>query len=203
MLPGTTAEAELGSVVHTRDVLVKQRTILLNKIRVLFTRHGWKLKKEGLASRKRLRELDLSRFMPLVELAGPGAEPVGDDQGARQGDRAGGQRAGWVRGTLGHQGHRFALGCDLAGIGNVNDFESADKLVAYVSIVPRVNQSNETDNRGRITKRGDKLTRTTLVQCTLTAMCYSVYLHAFYRRIKERRGQGYHCDRTQVLVDQL
>lgn len=148
MLPGTTAEAELGSVVHTRDVLVKRRTILLNKIRALFTRHGWKLKKEDLASRKRLREIDLSRFMPLVELAGPGAEPVGDDRGARQGDRAGGQRAGWVRGTLGHQGHRFALGCDLAGIGNVNDFESADKLAAYVGIVPRVNQSNETDKTG-------------------------------------------------------
>ncbi len=78
----------------------------------------------------------------------------------------------------------------LAGIGNVNDFESADKLAAYVGIVPRVSQSNETDNRGRITKRGNKLMRTTLVQCTLIAIRYSGYLNAFYRRLKERRGFG-------------
>ena len=43
---------------------------------------------------------------------------------------------------------------------------------------------------GRITKQGNKLVRTTLVQCTLSAIRYSGYLSAFYRRIKERRGSG-------------
>jgi len=78
----------------------------------------------------------------------------------------------------------------LSGIGDVDDFETADKLAAYCGIVPRVSQSNETDNRGRITKRGNKLIRTTLVQCTLIAIRYSGYLNAFYRRVKERRGSG-------------
>ncbi len=78
----------------------------------------------------------------------------------------------------------------LSGIGNINDFETADKLAAYIGIVPRVSQSNETDNRGRITKRGNKLMRTTLVQCTLITIRYSGYLNSFYRRIKERRGAG-------------
>jgi len=88
----------------------------------------------------------------------------------------------------------------LSGIGDVNDFEDADKLAAYLGIVPRVSQSNEsvnsrsemtlTDNRGRITKRGNKLVRTTPVQCTLIAIRYSGYLNDFYRRIKERRGAG-------------
>jgi len=78
----------------------------------------------------------------------------------------------------------------LSGIGNIEDFESADKLAAYVGIVPKVSQSNDTDNRGRITKRGNKLMRTTLVQCTLIATRYSGYLNAFYQRIKERRGAG-------------
>lgn len=66
----------------------------------------------------------------------------------------------------------------------------ADKLAAYFAIVPRVSQSNETDHRGRITKRGNKLARTTLVQSKLIAIRYSGYLSAFYRRIKERRGAG-------------
>ena len=56
--------------------------------------------------------------------------------------------------------------------------------------MPRVSQSNDTDHRGRITKRGNKLARTTLVQCTLVAIRYSGYLNAHYRRIKERRGAG-------------
>ena len=76
----------------------------------------------------------------------------------------------------------------LLVIGNINDFKDADKLAAYVGMVPRVSQSNETDNRGRITKRRNKLVRTTLVQCTLIAIRYSGYLNAFYRRIKDRRG---------------
>ena len=50
--------------------------------------------------------------------------------------------------------------------------------------------SNETDNRGRITKRGNKLMRTTLVQCTLIAIRYWGYLNAAYRRIRDRRGAG-------------
>ena len=78
----------------------------------------------------------------------------------------------------------------LAGIGNIDGFESADKLAAYVGIVPKVSQPNETDNRGRITRRGNKLMRTALVQCTLVAKRYSGYLNAFSQRIKEHRGAG-------------
>ena len=75
MLPETrlksTQESELASLTQTRDMLVKQRTMLLNGIHALFVRHGMKLKKEGLSSKKRLRELDISRFTPLeqIELA--------------------------------------------------------------------------------------------------------------------------------------
>ena len=50
--------------------------------------------------------------------------------------------------------------------------------------------SNETERRGRITKRGNKLGCTTLVQCALIAMRYSPYLAHFYARIKAARGTG-------------
>ena len=42
----------------------------------------------------------------------------------------------------------------LAVIGRVEDFESEDKLASYFGIVPRVSNSNETLQHGRITKRG-------------------------------------------------
>ncbi len=45
--PKSTAEAELSSVVQTRDLLVKQRAMMLNKIHAMFVRRGMKLKKDG------------------------------------------------------------------------------------------------------------------------------------------------------------
>lgn len=78
----------------------------------------------------------------------------------------------------------------LSVIGDVNDFEDEKKLAAYFGIVPRVSDSNETRRQGRITKRGSKLGRTTLVQCTLVAVRYSAYLKAFYEKLKAKKGSG-------------
>ena len=55
----TQAESELASLTHTRDVLVHQRTRLLNKIHALHVRKGLKLKKESLGSKRGLAAIDL------------------------------------------------------------------------------------------------------------------------------------------------
>lgn len=200
MLPETRvkskAENELASLTHTRDLLVKQRTRLLNKIHALYNRYGIKLKKESLSSKRRLMALDIGRFSSLeqVELTVVRDQALSLSAAIAALDREIEQIAATMDGydglvSIKGVGPRAAA-VFLAGIGNVNDFGSADKLAAYLGIVPRVSQSNDTDNRGRITKRGNKLMRTTLVQCTLSAIRYSGYLNTFYRRIKERRGAG-------------
>jgi hypothetical protein len=53
-------------------------------------------------------------------------------------------------------------------------------------IVPRISNSNEIEHSGRITKRGTKLGRTTLVQCALLAQRYSPYLKKYYEKKKSR-----------------
>ncbi len=78
----------------------------------------------------------------------------------------------------------------LSAIGDINDFADEGKLSAYFGIVPRVSNSNETQRSGRITKRGTKIGRTTLVQCTLVAIRYSDYLRRFYEKIKRKKGSG-------------
>ncbi len=78
----------------------------------------------------------------------------------------------------------------LSLIGDVSDFESEDKLASYFGIVPRVANSSQTQRHGSITKRGTKLGRTILVQCTLAAKRYSPYLQNYHERIKRRRGSG-------------
>ena len=64
------------------------------------------------------------------------------------------------------------------------------KLSAYLGLVTRVSNSNETERSGHITKQGNKLARTALVQCALIAKRYSSYLQQFYQRIQRRRGGG-------------
>lgn len=200
MLPETrlksSAEGELASLVHTRDVLVKQRTRLLNKIHALHVRHGIKLKKEGLSSKRRLMALALEPFSTLeqVELRVVRDQALSLTASIAELDAAIETAAQELDGydsltSIKGIGPRAAA-VFLSGIGNVDDFANADKLAAYLGIVPRVSQSNDTDSKGKITKRGNKLMRTTLVQCTLIAIRYSGYLNAFYRRIKARRGAG-------------
>ena len=200
MLPETrlksTRESEMASLTHTRDMLVKQRTMLLNGIHAMFVRHGMKLKKEGLASKKRLRELDISRLTPLeqIELGVLCDQALSLTETLNRLDKAIEKAASAMKGfeeltSIKGIGARSAA-ILLAGIGNVEDFPDADKLAAYVGIVPKVSRTNETVHHGRITKRGNKLIRTTLVQCTLIAIRYSGYLNSHYQRVKERRGVG-------------
>lgn len=200
MLPETrlksTQESELASLTQTRDMLVKQRTMLLNGIHAMFVRHGMKLKKEGLSSKKRLREIDISQFTPLeqIELVALRDQALNLTETLSRLDKAIEEAASVMKGfeeltSIKGIGARSAA-ILLAGIGKVEDFPDADKLAAYVGIVPKVSNSNETRHSGKITKRGNKLMRTTLVQCTFIAIRYSGYLNSHYRRIKERRGAG-------------
>ena len=76
----------------------------------------------------------------------------------------------------------------LNTIGDVNDFDGDSKLAAYIGIVPRVQVSNETSHYGRITKMGNKIARTTLIQCTLVAIRYNLYLRAFYMKLNAEKA---------------
>ncbi|MCF8710461.1 IS110 family transposase [Rhizorhapis sp. SPR117] len=192
----TKPEGELASLVQTRDLLVKQRTRLLNKIHALHNRHGIKLKKEGLASRKRLMALGGAPFSALeqVELEivrdqalslTAALTRIDDEIETAASTMDGFEGLTSIKGVGARSAAVF-----LSGLGSMADFATPDKLAAYVGIVPRVSQSNETDNRGRITKAGNRLVRTTLVQCTLIAIRYSPYLKGFYTQIRDRRGAG-------------
>jgi transposase len=200
MLPETRAkscaENELASLTQTRDLLVKQRTRLLNKLHALHVRKGIKLRKESLGSKRGLAAIDMDLFSPTerIEIEVLREQAASLTASLARLDREIEDVAATFQGYQGLVsikgiGARSAAVL-LSTIGNVHDFESADKLAAYFGMVPRVSQSNETDHRGRITKRGNKLARTTLVQCTLIAMRYSPYLKAFNDRIRQRRGTG-------------
>jgi hypothetical protein len=79
----------------------------------------------------------------------------------------------------------------LAAIGDIRRFGSARRLVAYLGLDPRVRQSgNEPARGGRISKRGSSSARWALVEAAAGVVRQPGPLHAFYQRIRARRGHG-------------
>ncbi len=189
-------QARVASLTKTRDLLVKQRTALKNKINNLLAAYGVLLPKESMSSQRRLREIPKYALNASTEVE---LRVLSDQVLSLNESIAKLERMISAEGPKlkGHRNLKSIKGIGDVGasilasvIGDVNDFSDAGKLASYFGIVPRVNRSNETEHHGRITKRGSKLGRTTLVQCALVAKRYSPYLAKYYERIKKRRGAG-------------
>jgi transposase len=187
---------QINSLAETRDKLVKLRTSLVNKLHALHRSRGVKSRKSQFLSEKGLRaalnqewevvtRVEVEVIVGQMRSVNEGIKRL-DGQLAEGGARLKGQENLVSIKGVGPK----AAAILLSVIGDVNDFESEEKLGSYFGIVPRVSNSNETVHHGRITKRGSKLGRTTLVQCALVAKKYSPYLQSFYERIKARRGGG-------------
>lgn len=187
---------KLHSLCQTRDKLVKQRTQLKNKINNVLAGYGILLKREELASDKALSRVLEYDIDPVVNLElGVLVEQIRsmnasirklDDAIKKEGEKHPDHKILRSIKGIGDKGASILLSI----IGDIGDFADEKKLAAYFGIVPRVSNSNETERSGRITKKGTKLGRTTLVQCGLIAKRYSPYLLKFHERVKRRRGGG-------------
>ena len=71
----------------------------------------------------------------------------------------------------------------VACIDDPHRFENGRQVSAYFGLVPRQFQSGETDRNGRITKRGNPLARTILVECAWAAQRYNPWAKSIYLRI--------------------
>jgi transposase len=71
----------------------------------------------------------------------------------------------------------------VACIDDPHRFENGRQVSAYFGLVPRQFQSGETDRNGRITKRGNPLARTILVECAWASLRYNSWAKGIYDRI--------------------
>jgi transposase len=77
----------------------------------------------------------------------------------------------------------------LAAIGDSHRFPTSRKLVGYLGLDPRVYQSgSEPAKGGRISKQGSPSARWALVEAAWSVVHQPGPLHAFYERIRARRG---------------
>jgi transposase len=178
--------AQLASLTHTRDTLVKLRTALKNKVNNILSARGINLPKEALSSEKKLNEVLALRFDPLVqiELRILVEQIRSLNQSIAELEKAIAEQASEL------EGHKSLISIKgigtitsailLSVIGDVTDFPDESRLASYFGIVPRVANSNDTERSGHIHKRGSKLGRTALIQSALIAANYSPYLRNFY-----------------------
>jgi transposase len=200
LLPEVRAKREeagrVQSLVQTRTKLVRLKTSLTNKIHALFVSNGRKLRRASLASEKGLKKVLETEWTPLerVELEIIIEQIRSLKASIKKLDKAietESEKLAGFESLVSMSGiGSLSAGILLAVIGEVKDFGTADKLASYFGIVPRVSNSNETHHHGRITKRGNKTGRTTLVQCSLAALKKSDYLKKYYEQVKARRGHG-------------
>ncbi len=76
-----------------------------------------------------------------------------------------------------------------AEIGDISRFASADKLTAYLGIVPRISQSGEQAKLGRITKLGNPYVRWLLVQAAHRLGRKETWAKKFIARVSIRAGK--------------
>jgi transposase len=79
----------------------------------------------------------------------------------------------------------------VAAVGEIERFDSTRKLVGYLGLDPRVSQSGTSPaTHGRISKQGSVAARHALVEASWSAVRQPGPLHAFYARIRSRRGHS-------------
>ncbi len=200
LLPEVRAKREAAervqSLVNTRTKLVRLKTGLINKIHALYVSNGRKLKKASLSSDKGLDKVLLCEWRAIerIELEIIIEQIRSLKVSIKKLDKAIEVESEKLKGyqslvSMSGIGS-LSAGILLSVIGNIKDFATADKLASYFGIVPRVSNSNETVKHGRITKQGNRTGRTTLVQCSLSAIKKSEYLKKYYDGVKARRGHG-------------
>ena len=79
----------------------------------------------------------------------------------------------------------------MAAVGEIGRFPSSRKLVAYLGLDPKVSQSGSGPaTHGRVSKQGSVAGRHALVEASWSTVRQPGPLHAFYERIRARRGHS-------------
>ena len=192
----TKEQSQIASLIGTRDKFVKLRSSLKNKIHNILNANGIVTKREVFSSDKSLDKIlaldveasyqfELKIIVAQIRNLNESIKEINKELTER-GKKIDGYKSITSLTGVGD----ISASILLNAIGDVRDFADDKKLAAYIGIVPRVYVSNETSRYGRITKMGNKIARTALVQSTLIAIKYNPYLRKFYFRLKAKKGSG-------------
>jgi transposase len=187
---------EKRSLIRHRISLVKNRTMLENKIHSLLDKYDYKSEltdifgKSGLTWLKTLNISTIDRLIMNTTLAAIENINLQIDSISKEITKY-----AWdsddVKILLSMTGiDVFSAMLIAVEIVDVKRFSSPWKLVSYAGLAPSTRESSGKTKTGRITKQGSPSLRWILVQCAMTAVRYDQRLGTFYERLKRRKGSA-------------
>jgi len=78
----------------------------------------------------------------------------------------------------------------MAEVGDVGRFRGDKEFASWMGLVPSVHQSGERTRMGGVSGPGNKRLRWALVECVQAAVRYDPRLGGMYERVSRRRGKG-------------
>ena len=189
-----TATRQARELARFRLHLVRQRTMLKNRIHQTLITHGVARSVSdlfGSAGRERLERLDLPEpWQSNVQISLALIDHLDEQVAGLERDlrRIGGEHP-YLPLLMSVPGIGWILGFTIASeIGTIERFSSPRKLIGYTGLCPRVSQSGESDHRGPLKKNGPKWLRWALIEVTQNASRHPVYRER-YQRTKKRLGR--------------
>jgi transposase len=174
--------------------LVKHRSMLKNRIHSTLITFGKPCQVTdlfGVAGRKLLNELEIPQpWRATVDAS----LALIDDLEAQIAQiaaelKASGVDHRYVPTLMSAPGIGWVLAFTIAAeIGEIERFASAQKLVGYTGLCPRVYQSGDKDHRGPLTKAGPKYLRWAMLEATMHALRHPAY-SSRYQHTKRRLGR--------------
>ncbi len=186
---------DMRTLVSHRVSLVKQRTSLKNRIHAVLAREGVQNNYSdlfGRGGRKQLKSMELRDSSRLIvdqdlELIDELNKRINGTE-AELAKRA--KDCPWMDILQSVPGVGLFSAIVLASeIGDLDRFQSPEKLCSYAGLVPRVYQSGNTLRHGRITKQGRGLMRWILIQTAHKAVKTPGRMQDIYLKLEKKRGK--------------
>ena len=181
-------------LVRQRASLVEVRTQIKNKIHALMTREGIKIPFKDSFGKKTilfLRSVDTGEAQraslnSLMTILGALNKEVEE---ADKSIRCFASEDEYAKLLVTHTGVGWLTALAASSeICDVSRFESHKKLCSYFGLVPSVYQSGNADRKGHITKQGNALLRSLLIQCAWSAVKYSPRFRRKYNKLRKKTG---------------
>lgn len=77
----------------------------------------------------------------------------------------------------------------LTEIGDIREYKNLDRLNSYIGFIPSTHSSGEKERYGKMEHRGNKLLRSTLIECAWIAIRVDYNLHEAYRRYRQTMSE--------------
>ena len=181
-------------LVRQRASLVEVRTQIKNKIHALMTREGIKMPFKDSFGKKTLlflksvdigeaQRASLDSLLAVLETM---------DKQVKQFDRRVTDCASedeYAKLLVTHTGVGWLTALAVSSeICDITRFSSHKKLCSYFGLVPSVYQSGNANRKGSITKQGNTMLRSLLIQCAWSAVKYSPRFRRKYNKLRKKTG---------------